>query len=668
MNPIAAFPIMMASCACLTLVAGLRRTEDSWAGFEVTWVVGGQLPLPFSRFCGFHRDMTHADTDADTLARAAASLLQRGQLETAESCAREALRSEPGHLGALNVLAVALNALGRYRKASEAFTELTRRAPAVAEHWMNLGTALQAQHRHDEALSAYAQAGARGEASADFFYNVGLVHIDRGSYQAALTVLKDAVRLAPDDAEICYQYAVCCDETMNQDEAVATLVRWPTFRGLNTELLAKIGLLLMNLGEMSSATRAVALAAQDPHPDAESVLRMIQVHERTNRLPEARAALAQLKADPRSASLGTDLKLVEARLADREGRAQEAHDLYLDILAKTRDFHLRHFQLYPLAKSLDALGRYDEAFAALEEAHRSQVAYMSLAAPEVMPRQGPPLQVVDFGCVSEDVAQWDATGAPSADDSPIFIVGFPRSGTTLLEQTLDAHPSLKAMDETRYMHEMVDRMADSGVSYPERLAAMTRAQLDELRAHYWQQVSRRVELAPGQRLVDKNPMNLLALPAIHRLFPNARILLAVRHPCDVILSCYMQHFRAFQFTRLCRDLPTLALGYRRAFDFWFRESAILRPAFREVRYESFVADFESQVRSVAEFLGLESTDAMLQPGEHARRKGFISTPSYSQVVQPVNTRSIGRWKAYERHFAPVLPEVAPYLERWGYSA
>jgi tetratricopeptide (TPR) repeat protein len=611
--------------------------------------------------------MTDTGIDTIALVRSAASFLQRGQAEAAERCGREALRGEPGHLDALNVLAVALNAQGKHAQAAEVFAELTRREPQRANHWMNLGTALQALHRHDDALAAYARAGALGESSADFYYNVGLVHIDRGSYEAARLVLQDAVRLAPDDGEIGYQYAVSCDETMNQDEAVATLLRWPEFRGLNTELLAKIGLLLMNLGEVKSAARAIDLALGDPNPDADSLLRIIEVLERTNRVPEARAALDRLRADPRSPALGTDLDLVEARIADREGRAQDACNVLTKILGRTRDFHLRHFQLYPLAKSLDALGRFDEAYAVLEEAHRSHVAYMNLAAPEVMPRRGPPLQVVDFGCSADDVGRWDHSGAPGMHDSPVFIVGFPRSGTTLLEQTLDANPALRAMDETRYMHELVDRIIALGVEYPGRLADLSREQMDELRGHYWRQVARRVELQPGQRLVDKNPMNLLVLPVIHRLFPNARLLLAVRHPCDVILSCYMQHFRAFQFTMMCRDLPTLATAYRRAFDFWYRESALLLPAYREVRYESFVTDFEKNVRELAEFVGLDWTDTMLQPGEHARRKGFISTPSYSQVVKPINTRAVGRWKSYETHFREVLPIVRPYLERWGYE-
>jgi hypothetical protein len=128
----------------------------------------------------------------------------------------------------------------------------------------------------------------------------------------------------------------------------------------------------------------------------------------------------------------------------------------------------------------------------------------------------------------------------------------------------------------------------------------------------------------------------------------------------------MQHFRAPEFSLLCRDLPSLAAGYRRAFDFWYREAVILRPAAYELHYEASVSAFEPQMRKLADFLELPWTDAMLATAEHASRKGFISSPSYSQVVQPVNTRSIGRWKTYERYFGGVIPQVQPYLDRWGY--
>jgi tetratricopeptide (TPR) repeat protein len=396
-------------------------------------------------------------------------------------------------------------------------------------------------------------------------------------------------------------------------------------------------------------------------------MRLIQVQERTNRLAEARDGLARLRRDPRSANLGLDMVLVEAQLAQREGRYEAACGLYRRLVDACVELHLRHHHLFPLAKCLDALQRHDEAFATLEEAHRSQVALLSLTAPDAVARRGPPMQITEFQCDPDDAARWEHSGAPSTAESPVFIVAFPRSGTTLLEQALDAHPMLQTMDEQPFLQNAVDDLIEQGVVYPEGLAAANEAQLAQARARYWALARRKVRLEPGQRLLDKNPLNLLRLPAMRRLFPNARIVLAIRHPCDVILSCFMQHFRAPEFALLCRDPVTLATGYRRAFDFWYLNLALLRPAVHEVRYESFVTDFAAQVRAVSEFLDLPWAEGMLAPAEHAQRKGFISTPSYAQVVQPVNGRAVGRWTAYRKHLSGVLPHVRPYLERWGYD-
>jgi hypothetical protein len=177
-----------------------------------------------------------------------------------------------------------------------------------------------------------------------------------------------------------------------------------------------------------------------------------------------------------------------------------------------------------------------------------------------------------------------------------------------------------------------------------------------------------VRLDPGQRLVDKNPLNILRLPVIRRIFPNSPIILAVRHPFDVILSCYMQHFRAPDFAMLCADMPSLTVGYRKTFDFWYEHVALLSPLVLEVKYENLVADFAPEVRRMAEFLQLPWNDAMLAPAARARDKGYISTPSYSQVVQPVNQRAVGRWQAYRPYLEPALPVLRPYLERWGYDS
>ena len=119
---------------------------------------------------------------------------------------------------------------------------------------------------------------------------------------------------------------------------------------------------------------------------------------------------------------------------------------------------------------------------------------------------------------------------------------------------------------------------------------------------------------------------------------------------------------------LCADMPSLTVGYRKTFDFWYEHVALLSPLVLEVKYENLVADFAPEVRRMAEFLQLPWNEAMLAPAARARDKGYISTPSYSQVVQPVHQRAVGRWQAYRPYLEPALPVLRPYLTRWGYDS
>jgi hypothetical protein len=232
---------------------------------------------------------------------------------------------------------------------------------------------------------------------------------------------------------------------------------------------------------------------------------------------------------------------------------------------------------------------------------------------------------------------------------------------------LDAHPQLQTMVEQPFLQEALASLQRQGLTYPEALAHAQPHHLAEARRCYWQRVRTKLKLQASQRLIDKNPLNMLRVPAIKRLFPNAQILLAIRHPFDVITSNYFQHYRAPEFARLCSNLPTLAASYRKAFDFWYQQCALLNPRVMEVFYEKFVLDFESETRHIAEFLNIEWDEAMLQPAANARRKAYISTPSYSQVIAPVNRKAIGRWRRYEKQMMQLQEIVAPLLKRWQYE-
>jgi hypothetical protein len=262
---------------------------------------------------------------------------------------------------------------------------------------------------------------------------------------------------------------------------------------------------------------------------------------------------------------------------------------------------------------------------------------------------------------------WKSLPAPPDARQPVFVVGFPRSGTTLLEQMLDAHPDFRSMDERAFIHELTEGMQLAGQHYPDDLGKLTGEEAGQLRALYFRRVGQVVPDLAAHRLVDKNPLNMLCLPMIMRLFPHARIIVCLRHPCDVLLSCYMQPFRSPAFMVMCSSLQRLADGYVQAFEQWQQHLEVFEPHLLEWRYESVVGRFAESLTELGRFLEIEDTSPMAQFAVHARGKRHISTPSYAQVTQGISHKAVNRWHAYRELFEPVLPTLRPVMQRLGYT-
>jgi len=596
----------------------------------------------------------------------AAGLCRAGDFAAAEAVCRRVLSGSPGDPAALALLGAVQLSGQRYGEASETFSQLAASQPEEPSHWINLGTARRGLGQFQGALGAYGKALALGTRTADLYFNLGVTHLDRGDFESARAVLEQAHALTPRDADVALRFAQACYRSLQSESAVRVLTDWPSFEGASPALLAQIGQLLVNLGEQAPGERALEAALASAAPDAVTLLTALETFERINRLDEARALSAQLESMPHSARIEQDLLAVRARLAERSSDHVAAEQLYRRALQHAKEPRQRFSQLFHLAHSLDAQGRFEEAWSSLQEAHQAQREALRIENPGLVLSGAPRMVITEHSCDSQDVAQWGGA-APAIEDSPVFVVAYPRSGTTLLEVTLDAHPQLQAMDEQPFIQNALNDIRELCV-YPEQLSRLSHSQLAELRASYWRRVATKVQLRPGARLVDKNPLNILRLPVIRRLFPNAPILCLVRHPCDVALSCYMQLFRAPEFALLCNTLPSTCRGIERTLSFWLEQVAILEPQLLEIRYEALVSDFAAGMRAVLEFLQLPWDERVLRPADHAQRKGYISTPSYTTVVRPVSTRSVGRWRNYEREFAPVLPILEPLFAHWGYSA
>jgi thioredoxin-like negative regulator of GroEL len=393
---------------------------------------------------------------------------------------------------------------------------------------------------------------------------------------------------------------------------------------------------------------------------------LAEMYERVNRLADAQALVDALRNEipEGDTSARTELAHVQATLLRRAGDHRAARALLEPTGPRSNADADHYFTLAALADRLDDPGA---AMRSLEAAHAMRVRHLEAVAPQRLRDDVPLFPTAERSLDAEALAKWPALAAPDASASPVFVVGFPRSGTTLLEQMLDAHPALQSMDERPHLDVLAHQLEDYGLRLPEDLHNLTQADCDELRKGYLIMACEKVQRRWDASLVDKNPLNMLALPLIHRLFPKARFILMLRHPCDVLLSNYMQDYRSVVLMAVARDLAHLARGYVEAFDYWFHHEALLQPNVLTVRYEDLVADQAGTAAAIGSFLGLENADAMLDAARHAREKGFIGTPSYRQVIEPVNRRAIGRWRRYRPWFEEVLPVIAPTMERLGYS-
>ena len=573
-------------------------------------------------------------------------------------------------------LGLARYASARYRQAASAFASLTRMQPQVSAYWNNLGLACRQDGDMAGAGQAFEQALSLAPDDADVHYNLGLLHLQQRRWVLAKQALMHAADLSPQFIEARLQAAHACyvgGDNEGQQAMLAGAAHWPAQSGEQALILAAM---LSAQGELDIALDTLA-RAQLPDAAAAGIMRLriaaqrSALYERGNQLDRARLELQQLPLAVLDHLVDDDARAegwsAHAALAMRDGDYAVAAALYRRTLTLALDDQHRARAAFGLAAASSRMKQHDDVWPALQTAHAAQLNIAQDIVPELMQPDSVPLQMAERLVGHTAYQGWKPLPPPPAARQPVFVVGFPRSGTTLLEQMLDAHPDFRSMDERAFIHDLIEAVEMTGQRYPGDLAHLTASDADQLRAVYFRRVKQVVPDLGTRRLVDKNPLNMLCLPMIMRLFPQARIILCMRHPCDVLLSCYMQSFRSPAFMVLCSSLQRLANGYVHAFEHWQKHVEVFSPQLLEWRYESVVEDVDTNLARLGSFLELADPSAMARFAEHASGKGFISTPSYAQVTQGINRKAVNRWHAYREMFEPVLPVLRPVMQRYGYT-
>jgi Flp pilus assembly protein TadD len=491
----------------------------------------------------------------------------------------------------------------------------------------------------------------------------------RQEYSRTIELLERASRGAPSHVGILLDlgraYGLRYDYAAAEDRFERAVRLAPK----RAEILAEAGRRSLEFGHDEMATRYFERACREKPAGLGALLSLAELEERRSRLDAAgeliAAATAAYPDDPRVA-------VARARLSHRQGRTDEAEPLLRTALAHPRaEEPLQIRAWYELAAVCDRLGRYDEAMTALREAKSLQRRH---AAPFQAQLQVTQSRVRELGqTITEGILdRWQAGAAELGEPRPLTLLGgHPRSGTTLLEQMLDAHPGVLAAEETQVFHDEAYLPLTRGFAQTASILSVLDSApptaLRQARGDYFHYTEMFLREALGERLlVDKNPSLTVLIPVLLRIFPEVRILVALRDPRDVCLSCYIQPLGLNPVSSAYLTIEGTVTQYASVMGLWRELRARIKSHWLEVRYEDLTADVRAVTGRVAEFLGLGWKDDMLKFHERAQSR-HLRSPSHADVVKPVYRSAVGRWHNYERYLQPHLPALAPLLDAFGYE-
>lgn len=435
-----------------------------------------------------------------------------------------------------------------------------------------------------------------------------------------------------------------------------------------------VGAAWRSVGRFDLAVPHFERAAADPAQGARVHAALAEAQERLNRLDAAADAAAEgLRRFPRHPSL----ELALARALRRTGQLERAEALLRGLLADAPQGVLRASR-YELGHVLDAQGRYGEAFQSFQAAKapdlqaaaglldfaRKRLAYL---------RQGADLPR------AEDFKRWAEREADASAKTPAprqaFLIGCPRSGTTLLERVLDAHPQVAALPETPIWRcaaypALLEACAPGAgpADFPGMrgfLDSLSDPALSACRRAYAQAAADALGEDPAARLIlDKNPSLLPTSPMLVRAFPQAPLLMALRDPRAIVWSCFTQDLPPNPDTAAFLDLAAAAGQTAAWLEYWLRLRERLAAPWREVRYEDMVRDLPGEARKTLDFLGLPWEAQVLSFHQSLTP---VRSPSYASASQPVHAGALDKWRHYEAFIAPHLAQIKPVMAQLGYA-
>ncbi|MFN3826029.1 MAG: tetratricopeptide repeat protein [Micavibrio sp.] len=600
------------------------------------------------------------------------ALREAGRLTEAEEACRKALALDPKLVFAMNNLGNVLRDLGKSKEAEELFRKAVSLKPDYAEAQNNLGVALLDQHRFEEAATAIRYAIAFKSDYGDAHGNLCLALLELGEIEDAQEHAQKAVLLKPKSAQAYAELADVLFAADRMDEAEVALEEALALEPDTPRFYLKLATVMERANRIDDALAAIDKAVELNPEMPEAYLRQGVTYFLSNRIEEAQNSIRK------AVDLKPDLAIAYATLAEiaqAEGDIEGSVEMIRQGLAISKDMPTLFYSLgkaikftpdsddfrdlcaleegaekkgtqycislyFALANAYENIGDYKQSFIYLKKGNDTKRRTISYSRD--MNAEG--FAHIKNTYTLESIRQFEGKGCTS--DVPVFIVGMPRSGTTLTEQIISSHPQVFGAGE---LMDLAMTEQKAGYLYPENADKFGQIYVDMIKARDPHQGTAQAAL----RITDKMPGNYSRIGEIICTLPNAKIIHCRRDPVDTCLSCYKQLFARGQYWSY--NLEELAAQYKLYEDLMDYWRQIVPDRFIEVEYEETVNNLEAVARRMIDYIGLPWDDACLRPHEQKRT---VLTASKMQVIKPVYKTSVKSWQRYEEELQPLIQALA----------
>jgi tetratricopeptide (TPR) repeat protein len=596
-----------------------------------------------------------------------------------------------------NILGAANKGLGRVEEASKAFMKVVKLNPTYADGYNNLGVALQEQGKFQDALVAYKKAISIKPNYAEAYNNLGNTLLEQGEPAGAISSYKKAISIDSNYAEANYNMGFALSSINKPEEAIVAYNNAISMKPNYSEAYCNLGNAYKEIGKLDEAIdfyrNAISInpnyaqvynnlgkvfqeqdkleLAMEAYKKATSLkleyseawTNGAEALEKWNKLDELDDWLKQ--AHKNFKIVPSDINYFQSKLLWRIKEKKEALKLISTINLKTVSENRKQGFLNLKAKCFESSQNFSKAYDCFLEMNllaKKSNTYLNSNSDKFFVNTKNQLQQLKLKLTSR------ATNSEDNGEtiSPIFLVGFPRSGTTLMDTILRSHSKIEVLEEKPTVVAAKTAIRKNGYNEIHNKIFSIDI-ISEARASYIKEFHKHIKSSDTNSVyIDKLPLNLIEVPLINQLFPSAKFILALRHPFDTILSCWMQDFEINAAMANMVDLDRIVDLYCIAMETFKICRSEYNLNVHTIRYEDLLEDLKGESSALLRFLDLTWETKMEDYRATALKRGRINTPSYSQVSEPIYKEAKYRWVNYKEYLDKYSDQIEPWIQEFGY--